>query len=41
MSSPKLFRFTNQLIKSLRPNTLDSRSTDVEYSDTLISGMLT
>ena len=34
MSSPKRFRFTNQLIKSLPLNTSDSRSTDAEYSDT-------
>ena len=39
MSSPKRFRFTNQLIKSLPPNTSDSRSTDAEYSDTEISGL--
>ena len=39
MSTPKRFRFTNQLIKSLPPNTSDSRSTDAEYSDTEISGL--
>lgn len=39
MSSPKRFRFTNQLIKSLPPNTSDARSTDAEYSDTEISGL--
>lgn len=39
MSSPKRFRFTNQLIKSLTPNTSDARSTDAEYSDTEISGL--
>ncbi|HEP0497266.1 TPA: integrase, partial [Enterobacter kobei] len=39
MSSPKRFRFTNQLIKSLPPNTSDSHSTDAEYSDTEISGL--
>ncbi len=27
MSTPKRFRFTNQLIKSLPPNTSDARST--------------
>ncbi|PRW39420.1 hypothetical protein CSC04_0031 [Enterobacter roggenkampii] len=36
---PKRFRFTNQLIKSLPPNTSDARSTDAEYSDTEISGL--
>ncbi|EMF4675952.1 DUF4102 domain-containing protein, partial [Escherichia coli] len=39
MSTPKRFRFTNQLIKSLPPNTSDARSTDAEYSDTEISGL--
>ncbi|MCK7125289.1 integrase, partial [Enterobacter kobei] len=39
MSSAKRFRFTNQLIKSLPPNTSDARSTDAEYSDTEISGL--
>ena len=39
MSSPKRFRFTSQLIKSLPPNSSDSRSTDAEYSDTEISGL--
>lgn len=39
MSSPKRFRFTSQLIKSLPPNSSDSRSTDTEYSDTEISGL--
>ncbi|MEH4622614.1 integrase family protein [Phytobacter diazotrophicus] len=39
MSRPKRFRFTSQLIKSLPPNSSDSRSTDAEYSDSEISGL--
>ncbi|WP_228296152.1 Arm DNA-binding domain-containing protein [Klebsiella variicola] len=39
MSSPKRFRFTSHLIKSLSPNSSVSRSTDAEYSDTEVSGL--
>uniref|UniRef100_UPI003CF248FA hypothetical protein n=1 Tax=Enterobacter cloacae complex sp. 280C5 TaxID=3395861 RepID=UPI003CF248FA len=38
MHQPKRF-VSNQLIKSLPPNTSDARSTDAEYSDTEISGL--